>query len=76
VTEAVEQTRILDFIGPVGGRRILDLGCGDGLLTSTLAERGAWVVGIDANRAMLEAASARSARGRARRPRLLESRIE
>ena len=61
VTEALEQTRIIDLIGPVEGRRILDLGCGDGLLTWTLAERGAWAVGIDADRAMLEAASARSA---------------
>ena len=76
VTEALEQTRILDLIGPVEGRRILDLGCGDGLLTWTLAERGAWAVGIDADRAMLEVASARSARGRRHRPRLVEGRIE
>ena len=76
VTEALEQTRILDLIGPVEGRRILDLGCGDGLLTWTLAERGAWAVGIDADRAMLEAASARSTRLRRQRPRFVEGRIE
>lgn len=76
VTEALEQTRILDLIGPVEGRRILDLGCGDGLLTWTLAERGAWAVGIDVDRAMLEAASARSPRRRRQRPRFVEGRIE
>ena len=62
VTEPLEQRCILDLIGPFEGRRILDLGCGDGLLTWTLAERGTWAIGIDADRAMLEAASARSAR--------------
>jgi ubiquinone/menaquinone biosynthesis C-methylase UbiE len=76
VTEALEQTRILDFIGPVEGRRILDLGCGDGLLTSTLAERGARAIGVDADRAMLQAASARSARGQGHCPRFVEGRIE
>ena len=76
VTEALEQRRVLDLIGPVEGRRILDLGCGDGLLTWTLAERGAWAVGIDADRAMLEAAFVRSARNRGQRPRFVEGRIE
>ena len=76
VTEALEQTRILDLIGPVEGRRILDLGCGDGLLTWTLAERGAWAVGIDVDRAMLDVASARSARSQRQRPRFVEGRIE
>ena len=67
---------MLDLIGLVEGRRILDQGCGDGLLTWTLAERGAWAVGIDADRAMLEAASARSTRRRQQRPRFVEGRIE
>jgi ubiquinone/menaquinone biosynthesis C-methylase UbiE len=76
VTESLEQTCILDFIGPVESRRILDLGCGDGLLTWTLAEKGAWVVGIDADRPMLQAASARSVRSQRQRPRFVEGRIE
>jgi ubiquinone/menaquinone biosynthesis C-methylase UbiE len=75
VTEALEQTRILDLIGPVEGRRILDLGCGDGL-TWTLAERGAWAVGIDVDRAMLDVASAQSVRSQRQRPRFVEGRIE
>jgi ubiquinone/menaquinone biosynthesis C-methylase UbiE len=76
VTESLEQRCILDFIAPFEGRRILDLGCGDGLLTWTLAERGAWTVGIDADRAMLEAASARSVRSQRQRPRFVKGRIE
>lgn len=76
VTEALEQTRILNLIGPVEGRRILDLGCGDGLLTRTLAERGAWAVGIDVDRAMLHVASARSVRSQRQPSRFVEGRIE
>ena len=76
VTEALEHRCILDLIGPVAGRRVLDLGCGDGLLTSTLAERGAWAVGIDADRAMLEAANAQPVSGVPARPRFIEGRLE
>jgi len=68
--------RILDLVGPVEGRRILDLGCGDGLLTWTLADRGARAVGIDVDRAMLDVASARSVRIQRQRPRFVEGRTE
>ena len=61
ITERLEQRCILDLIGPVDGRRVLDLGCGDGVLTATLAERGARAVGIDADRQVLEVAAARAA---------------
>ena len=74
VTAALEQRRILDLIGPIDGKRVLDLGCGDGLLTSILAERGAWAVGLDADRDMLKAASGRTTPGQ--RPRFIEGRIE
>jgi SAM-dependent methyltransferase len=63
-------------MGPVEGRRILDLGCGEGLLTWTLADRGARAVGIDVDRAMLDVASARSAHSQRQRPRFVEGRIE
>jgi len=76
ITEALEQRRILDLMGPVAGRRVLDLGCGDGLLTSTLAERGAWAVGIDADRAVLEVANRHLVSGARARPRFIEGRLE
>src|SRR3989337_900697 len=59
VTEALEQRRMLTLVGPVEGTRVLDLGCGDGLLTATLAMHGARAVGIDLDRAALRAALAR-----------------
>ena len=34
VTEALEQRRIFELMGPVDGKRVLDLGSGDGLLTA------------------------------------------
>jgi SAM-dependent methyltransferase len=76
VTEALEQTRIVDLMGPVEGRRILDLGCGEGRLTWTLADRAARAVGIDVDRAMLDVASVRSVRSQRHRPRFVEGRIE
>ncbi|GAB3119048.1 hypothetical protein GCM10027160_32340 [Streptomyces calidiresistens] len=39
--------------GDVAGRRILDAGCGTGLLAAALRGRGAVVTGIDASAGML-----------------------
>ena len=50
---------LVDLLAPRPGMRVLDVGCGDGVLTKTLVERGASVVGIDASAAMIEAACAR-----------------
>ena len=44
------------------GERILDLGCGDGVLTEQLAATGAEVIGVDNSPAMLEAAQKRGLR--------------
>jgi SAM-dependent methyltransferase len=43
-------------LGPVGGLRVLDFGCGNGRLSIWLAELGADVVGIDATVEMIESA--------------------
>lgn len=59
VTEWLEQRRVLDLMGPVDGKRVLDLGSGDGLLTTTLAMLGASAVGIDLDRVALRVATAR-----------------
>jgi ubiquinone/menaquinone biosynthesis C-methylase UbiE len=76
ITEGLEQRCILDLIGPVDGRRVLDLGCGDGVLTATLAERGARAIGIDADRRVLEVAAARAPVDQPQPPRFIEGRIE
>jgi len=44
---------------PLGGRTVLDLGCGVGDLAAALVARGARVIGIDLNRELLDAARAR-----------------
>ena len=44
---------------PQPGELILDLGCGDGVLTERIVEAGARVIGVDASAAMVEAARAR-----------------
>jgi SAM-dependent methyltransferase len=48
---------VLRSLGPVRGRRILDLGCGKGRFARALAERGAMVIGLDLSTAMLGAAA-------------------
>lgn len=47
---------VLDLLAPAKGERILDLGCGDGVLTVKLVAAGAAVVGIDADPAMIASA--------------------
>jgi SAM-dependent methyltransferase len=49
----------LDLLDPKTGERILDVGCGDGLLTKKIAERGAQVTGIDNSLEMISAARAK-----------------
>jgi len=50
---------VLDLLKPLRGERILDLGCGDGVLTEKIAEAGASVVGVDAGPDMVAAARKR-----------------
>ncbi|HHI82830.1 MAG TPA: class I SAM-dependent methyltransferase [Rhizobiales bacterium] len=50
---------VLEWLAPVAGERILDLGCGDGVLTSAIAQKGADVTGVDASRELLGAAAGR-----------------
>ncbi len=50
---------VLDLLAPRPGERILDLGCGDGVLTEKIAAAGAVVVAVDAAPDMVAAARAR-----------------
>jgi 2-polyprenyl-3-methyl-5-hydroxy-6-metoxy-1,4-benzoquinol methylase len=64
---------VLDLLSPSAGERILDLGCGDGILTAKIVDAGAEVLGVDASEDMIAAAKARGAHLRCRvRCRLLE----
>src|SRR5262245_10851008 len=44
---------LLELLGPVAGRQILDIACGTGRLSRELAEAGALVVGIDISTGLL-----------------------
>jgi SAM-dependent methyltransferase len=46
----------LDFAGVEAGDRVLDVGCGTGVIAAALAERGCTVVGLDASEPYLEGA--------------------
>jgi len=53
---------LMESLAPKAGERILDLGCGDGVLTRQLMDLGCEVVGVDASPAMVAAAQARGVR--------------
>jgi ubiquinone biosynthesis O-methyltransferase len=58
ITETLQRRLILERLGDVCGRSVLDIGCGDGALAVELWKRGAIVTGIDVSREMIEAAQA------------------
>lgn len=60
ITEALERQLMLELIGEVSGKSVLDVGCGDGDLALELSKRGAQVTGIDAAEAMIKAARRRA----------------
>jgi SAM-dependent methyltransferase len=52
---------LLELLGDVRGRRVLDVPCGEGRVARALARDGARVVGVDISAALLERARAREA---------------
>jgi len=62
----------LALLAPQPGEAILDLGCGDGVLTAQIAAAGAVVEGIDADAAMIAASRARGLEARVLDARKLE----
>jgi 2-polyprenyl-3-methyl-5-hydroxy-6-metoxy-1,4-benzoquinol methylase len=55
------QPRMLALVGNVSGRRLLDLGCGEGAYSRALARRGAQVTGVDGSGTLIAAARDRAA---------------
>jgi trans-aconitate methyltransferase len=47
---------VVELLAPKAGERILDLGCGDGVLTKKLQDMGCELVGVDGSAAQVEAA--------------------
>lgn len=62
ITGALEQNLVLDRVGPLAGLRVLDVGCGDGLLALEMARRGAQATSVDASGRMIAAAQERTTR--------------
>ena len=69
------ETWVREAIGPVDGRRVLDLYCGVGVRAVALARAGATVDGVDADAGAIASANAVAA-GHAGRPRLHAARVE
>lgn len=50
---------LIDLLAPQAGEQVLDLGCGTGDIAVAIADRGAYVVGVDASPAMIDRARER-----------------
>ena len=60
LTETLERRLIMELVGDVRGKSVLEIGCGDGDLAVVLANEGAHVTAIDASESMIRAARQRA----------------
>jgi ubiquinone/menaquinone biosynthesis C-methylase UbiE len=60
LTDRLELEVVFGLAGDLHGRRVLDVGCGDGAQSVVACQRGARVTGVDTSPAMLEAARRRA----------------
>ena len=54
-----DRPAVLDVLGPVAQKRVLDLGCGPGFYAEEIVRRGGSVVGLDQNPDMVALAARR-----------------
>lgn len=59
LVKAVELDLVLKLLGPRAAEHILDAGCGSGIFTAPVVERGSRVTGLDLSLPMLERARSR-----------------
>jgi len=52
----IDMPAVLSFLEDINGKKILDIGCGSGLYSAILQQRGAVVTGIDISKTMLQIA--------------------
>ena len=60
----IEMPAVLSLLKDIRGKKILDLGCGTGVLSKILKNRGAMVSGIDISPKMIEIAKRNSKKER------------
>jgi SAM-dependent methyltransferase len=61
ITGVLEQQLVLDLAGPLSGKSVLDVGCGDGALAAEFHREGAsFVIGCDPDAHMIAKATART----------------
>lgn len=61
ITDAIEHREMLRPCSPIAGRKVLDVGCGDGAFSIIIAMAGGVVTGVDIDEEMLNAAKANAA---------------
>ncbi|WP_249779828.1 class I SAM-dependent methyltransferase [Bradyrhizobium sediminis] len=60
ITDALERQLLARLLGKVDGKKLLDVGCGDGAMAFELARQGASVTALDADPSMIAAARLRA----------------
>jgi SAM-dependent methyltransferase len=75
ITDAIEWQLLTRLLGRVNGKKLLDVGCGDGTMAFELARQGARVTALDADPSMIAAVCLR-AKNEATRVQLVEGNAE
>lgn len=60
ITDAIERQLLARLLGKIDGKKLLDVGCGDGALALELVRQGATVTALDADPSMISAGRLRA----------------